>query len=63
MSIVFHKNWFLNFRDMTGFGALVNGDGEVTDFLRLQNITKRARSWRERERAEKVRKLLFILDK
>ena len=46
---------------MTGFGALVNGDGEVTDFLRLQNITKRARSWREKERTEKVQKISLKL--
>ena len=39
---------------MTGFGALVNSEGEVTDFLRLQNLTKRARSFRQQEREEKV---------
>ena len=60
------NNWGLTvysiyFREMTGFAALVNGEGEVTDFIRLQNLTKRVRSWREKEREEKVRYLRTLM--
>lgn len=37
------------------FCALVNGEGEVTDFLRLPHFTKRRNAWREEEREKKVR--------
>lgn len=36
------------------FCALVNGEGEVTDFLRLPHFTKRRNAWREEEREKKV---------
>ena len=36
------------------FCALVNGEGEVTDFLRLPHFTKRRTAWREEEREKKV---------
>lgn len=40
-------------RDTTSFGCMVNGEGEVTDFIRLPNLTKRSRSLRDKEREEK----------
>lgn len=48
---------YVQSKEMTGFGALVNSEGEVTDFLRLQNLTKRARSFRQQEREEKEKDL------
>lgn len=44
-------------RDHPVFCALVNGEGEVTDFLRLPYFTKRRNAWREEERERKVRGL------
>lgn len=41
-------------RDHPVFCALVNGEGEVTDFLRLPHFTKRRTAWREEEREKKV---------
>lgn len=41
-------------RDHPVFCALVNGEGEVTDFLRLPHFTKRRNAWREDERDKKV---------
>lgn len=41
-------------RDHPVFCALVNGEGEVTDFLRLPHFTKRRNAWREEEREKKV---------
>ena len=39
---------------MASFGALVDGDGVVTDFIKLQFLMLRKNSWRERERDLKV---------
>ena len=41
-------------RDAPVFCALVNGDGEVGDFLRLPYFLKRRNAWREDEREKKV---------
>lgn len=41
-------------RDHPVFCALVNGEGEVTDFLRLPHFTKRRTAWREEERERKA---------
>ena len=35
---------------------MIDGDGEVTDFLRLKNFMKRKKSWKEEDREEKVGK-------
>ncbi|XP_052799386.1 transcription elongation factor SPT6-like [Mya arenaria] len=40
-------------RDTTAFGCMVNGEGDVSDFIRLPNLTKRIRSQRYMEREEK----------
>lgn len=34
----------------------MNGEGEVTDFLRLPHFTKRRNAWRDEEREKKVSK-------
>ena len=36
------------------FAAMIDGEGEVTDFLRLKHLMKRKNSWKEQEREEKV---------
>ncbi|KAF3816605.1 hypothetical protein GH733_013953 [Mirounga leonina] len=45
---------FSSARDHPVFCALVNGEGEVTDFLRLPHFTKRRTAWREEEREKKA---------
>jgi hypothetical protein len=42
------------FRDTTSFGCMVNGEGEVTDYIRLPYLKNRTRTQREKEREEKV---------
>ncbi len=42
------------FRDEAAFGAITDGDGEVTDYVRLTGITKRRNAWREEDREKKV---------
>lgn len=51
-------------RDTPVFCALINGDGEVVDFLRLPYFMKRRNAFREDEREKKVQKeeLVSILD-
>lgn len=44
------------FRDTPVFCALINGEGEVVDFLRLPYFMKRRNAFREEEREKKVRK-------
>ncbi|XP_069040225.1 transcription elongation factor SPT6 [Lepisosteus oculatus] len=41
-------------RDTPVFCSLVNGDGEVVDFLRLPYFLKRRNAWREEEREKKM---------
>ncbi|XP_067102313.1 transcription elongation factor SPT6-like [Osmerus mordax] len=45
---------FSSSRDAPVFCALVNGDGEVGDFLRLPYFLKRRNAWREDEREKKI---------
>ncbi|XP_078278695.1 transcription elongation factor SPT6 [Rhinoraja longicauda] len=45
---------FTEERDTPSFCSLVNGDGEVTDFLRLPYFLKRRNAWREEEREKKA---------
>lgn len=42
-------------RDTPVFCALINGEGEVVDFLRLPHFLKRRNAWREEERDKKVK--------
>lgn len=42
------------FRDTPVFCALINGEGEVVDFLRLPYFMKRRNAFREEEREKKV---------
>lgn len=42
------------FRDTPVFCALINGEGEVVDFLRLPHFMKRRNAFREEEREKKV---------
>eukprot|EP00069_Balaena_mysticetus_P000124 bmy_00116T0 len=46
---------FSSARDHPVFCSLVNGEGEVTDFLRLPHFTKRRTAWREEEREKKAK--------
>lgn len=50
-------------RDTPVFCALINGDGEVVDFLRLPYFMKRRNAFREDEREKKVQKLTEALCK
>ena len=43
----------LTYRDEPAFCALVDGDGEVTDFLRLVNLMKHKKSFRREDREDK----------
>uniref|UniRef100_A0A7M4G146 Transcription elongation factor SPT6 n=1 Tax=Crocodylus porosus TaxID=8502 RepID=A0A7M4G146_CROPO len=58
---------FSSARDHPVFCALVNGEGEVTDFLRLPYFTKRRNAWREEERERKAQDIetlkKFLLNK
>nr|KAF6459165.1 SPT6-like protein, histone chaperone and transcription elongation factor [Rousettus aegyptiacus] len=58
---------FSSARDHPVFCALVNGEGEVTDFLRLPHFTKRRTAWREEERERKAQDIetlkKFLLNK
>ncbi|XP_039221449.1 transcription elongation factor SPT6 isoform X1 [Crotalus tigris] len=45
---------FSSARNHPVFCALLNGEGEVTDFLRLPHFTKRRNAWREEEREKKA---------
>ncbi|XP_055514099.1 transcription elongation factor SPT6 isoform X2 [Leucoraja erinacea] len=58
---------FTDERDAPSFCSLVNGDGEVTDFLRLPYFLKRRNAWREEERERKAKDIeslkKFLLSK
>uniref|UniRef100_A0A803TVC8 SPT6 homolog, histone chaperone and transcription elongation factor n=2 Tax=Anolis carolinensis TaxID=28377 RepID=A0A803TVC8_ANOCA len=58
---------FSSARDHPVFCALVNGEGEVTDFLRLPHFTKRRNAWREDDREKKAQDIetlkKFLLSK
>ncbi|XP_070591606.1 LOW QUALITY PROTEIN: transcription elongation factor SPT6 [Erythrolamprus reginae] len=58
---------FSTARNHPVFCALLNGEGEVTDFLRLPHFTKRRNAWREEEREKKAQDIetlkKFLLSK
>lgn len=62
MAIAFENNW-----EVPAFGCLVNGEGEVTDYLRLANLLKRKNSFRQAERDGKIQDMeklkKFLLEK
>jgi len=41
-------------RDEASFGAVIDGDGEVTDFLRLPHVMKRRGGWNRDDAELKV---------
>lgn len=41
LDIFFNMKLLNYFRDIAGFACILDGDGEVTDFLRLPHILKR----------------------
>ena len=41
-------------RDTPSFGALIDGDASVMEYIRLENLTKRKNAWRERDKKLKV---------
>ncbi|KAJ8312685.1 hypothetical protein KUTeg_010058 [Tegillarca granosa] len=43
--------------DVAGFGALIDGEGQVRDFLRLVYLTKRRNVWRQADREGKEKDL------
>ncbi|KAI1903238.1 hypothetical protein AGOR_G00025160 [Albula goreensis] len=45
---------FASSRDTPVFCSLINGEGEVVDFLRLPYFLKRRNAWREEEREKKI---------
>ncbi|XP_050409437.2 transcription elongation factor SPT6 [Patella vulgata] len=51
----------INNKDPSSFCALIDGDGEVTDYLRLTSLTVRRNSYRQQEREAKVG--LYMLPK
>uniref|UniRef100_W5KF28 Transcription elongation factor SPT6 n=1 Tax=Astyanax mexicanus TaxID=7994 RepID=W5KF28_ASTMX len=58
---------FASGRDTPVFCALINGEGEVVDFLRLPYFLKRRNAWREEEREKKLQDIenlkKFLLSK
>ena len=43
------------------FCSLINGEGEVVDFLRLPYFLKRRNAWKEDEREKKVWRELTLI--
>ncbi|OQR71125.1 transcription elongation factor SPT6 [Tropilaelaps mercedesae] len=62
LAIAYQNDW-----NTPAFGALISGEGEVTDYLRLENILKRRNARREQERDAKQRDMeklkRFLSDK
>lgn len=52
MSIAFSQA-----KDEAAYAVVIDGDGAVTDYIRLPHLLKRKRSWREEEREQKVKAL------
>ncbi|KAL3856432.1 hypothetical protein ACJMK2_011193 [Sinanodonta woodiana] len=48
---------FVTARETTSFGAQIDGDGQVTDFIRLPGLTYRKNAFRTTEREEKEKTL------
>lgn len=46
---------FCLFSDTPAFGALIDGDASVMEYIRMENLTKRKNSWRELDKKGKVR--------
>lgn len=44
-AIAYENNW-----EVPAFGALIDGTGEVMEYIRLPHLLKRKNAWRERER-------------
>lgn len=61
-AIAYENNW-----EVPAFGALIDGTGEVMEYLRLPHLLKRKNAWREKERELKEHDLKvlrkFILNK
>lgn len=55
LGIAYVSDW-----EIPAFGALIDGSGEVTDYLRLPHLLKRKNAWREKERKEKESVLLAL---
>ena len=45
---------FIDVKDQASFAAMLDGDGQVVDFLRLKSLLKRAQSRRDEEREAKA---------
>ncbi|KAK6192106.1 hypothetical protein SNE40_003644 [Patella caerulea] len=52
----------INNKDPSSFCALIDGDGEVTDYLRLTSLTVRRNSYRQQEREAKEKDMEKIKD-
>lgn len=46
--------YFSIFRDVPAFSALIDGDGEFVEYLRLPGLLFRKNSWKDKERQAKV---------
>lgn len=53
---------FFFLSDQASFAAIVDGDGEVTDHLRLVHLTKRKNSFKAEERRLKVKPKFFSVN-
>ncbi|XP_022665863.1 transcription elongation factor SPT6-like isoform X3 [Varroa destructor] len=62
LAIAYQNDW-----NIPAFGALISGEGEVTDYIRLENLLKRRNARRETEREGKQRDMeklkRFLADK
>ncbi|XP_014787232.1 transcription elongation factor SPT6 [Octopus bimaculoides] len=50
MGVAYSTSW-----DIPSFAVIIDGNGQVTDFLRLQDLTKRRNAWRQRDKELKER--------
>ena len=48
-------------RDSASFGALLDGDGDVTDYIKLKGITKKKNAFNQIDRGNKVQYVLIII--
>lgn len=46
--------YFSILRDVPAFSALIDGDGEFVEYLRLPGLLYRKNSWKDKEREAKV---------
>ena len=54
MLCVVSNDFIFLHRDIAPYGAMINGDGEVTDFVKLAFLLCRKNSWKETEREGKA---------